>query len=114
MLDVAVIGGGPAGASCAMRLQQFGLAVALFEKGEGRRQHVGESLPSSIRVVLESLELTLPDEVVEPRPRSTSSIGCPAAALERVSIKRPLVWRGPFDAFLRATASDAAFTSSTR
>ncbi len=110
MLDVAVIGGGPAGASCAMRLQQFGLAVALFEKGEGRRQHVGESLPSSIRVVLESLELTLPDEVVEPRPQEhlvywgpMSGGGTRARKHQETSL---LVWRGPFDAFLRATASE--------
>ena len=110
MLDVAVIGGGPAGASCAMRLQQFGLAVALFEKGEGRRQHVGESLPSSIRVVLESLELTLPDEVVEPRPPEhfvywgpMSGGGARARQHQETSL---LVWRGPFDAFLRATASE--------
>ena len=110
MLDVAVIGGGPAGASCAMRLQQFGLAVALFEKGEGRRQHVGESLPSSIRVVLESLELTLPDEVVEPRPPEhfvywgpMSGSGARARQHQETSL---LVWRGPFDAFLRDTASE--------
>ena len=108
MLDVAVIGGGPAGASCAMRLQQFGLAVALLEKGEGRRQHVGESVPSSIRVVLESLELTLPDEVVEPRPPEHFVYWGPmsgggARAHQETSL---LVWRGPFDAFLRAAASE--------
>ena len=110
MLDVAVIGGGPAGTCCAMRLQQFGLDVALFEKGEGRRQHVGESLPSSIRVVLQSLELTLPDEVVEPRPPEhlvywgpMSGDGARARPHQETSL---LVWRGPFDAFLRATASE--------
>jgi len=110
MLDVAVIGGGPAGTSCAMRLQQFGLDVALFEKGEGQRQHVGESLPSSIRVVLESLELTLPDEVVETRPPEhlvywgpMSGDGARARPHQETSL---LVWRGPFDAFLRATASE--------
>ena len=108
MLDVAVIGGGPAGASCAMRLQQFGLAVALFEKGEGRRQHVGESLPSSTSVVLESLELTLPHEVVEPRPPEHFVYWGPmsgggARAHQETSF---LVWRGPFDAFLRAAASE--------
>ena len=108
MWDVAVIGGGPAGASCAMRLQQFGLAVVLFEKGEGRRQHVGESLPSSTRVVLESLELTLPDEVVEPRPPEHFVYWGPmsgggARAHQETSF---LVWRGPFDAFLRAAAAE--------
>jgi len=91
-----------------MRLQQFGLAVALFEKGEGRRQHVGESLPSSTRVVFESLELTLPDEVVEPRPPEHlvywgSMSGGSAREPQETSL---LVWRGPFDAFLRAAASE--------
>ena len=42
MLDVAVIGGGPAGTSCAMRLQQFGLDVALCNTGEFEAQgHLG-------------------------------------------------------------------------
>ncbi len=85
-----------------------GLAVALLEKGEGRRQHVGESLPSSIRVVLESLELTLPDEVVEPRPPEHFVYWGPmsgggARAHQETSL---LVWRGPFDAFLRAAAPE--------
>lgn len=90
-----------------MRLQHFGFAVAMFEKGEGRRQHVGESLPSSIRVVLESLELNLPDGVVEPRPPEHfvhwgSMSGGGAREHQETSL---LVWRGPFDAFLRAAAS---------
>jgi flavin-dependent dehydrogenase len=59
--------------------------------------------------VLESLELTLPDEVFEPRPPehfvywgSMSGSG-DARAQQETSF---LVWRGPFDAFLRAAASE--------
>ena len=44
MFDVAVIGGGPAGYSCAFRAAQYGLKVALIEKSDklgGTCLHVG-------------------------------------------------------------------------
>jgi 2-polyprenyl-6-methoxyphenol hydroxylase-like FAD-dependent oxidoreductase len=43
--DVVIAGGGPAGASAALRLAQYGHDVLLLDKGDGKRQHVGESLP---------------------------------------------------------------------
>ncbi len=42
--DIAIIGGGPAGYTCAIRAGQFGLKVALIEKAEklgGTCLHVG-------------------------------------------------------------------------
>ncbi|MEO8716941.1 MAG: FAD-dependent oxidoreductase [Burkholderiales bacterium] len=42
--DVAVIGGGPAGATAAALLAERGLRVALFEKSRHPRFHIGESL----------------------------------------------------------------------
>jgi len=42
--DVAVIGGGPAGATAAALLAGRGLRVALFEKSRHPRFHIGESL----------------------------------------------------------------------
>jgi flavin-dependent dehydrogenase len=42
--DVAVIGGGPAGATAAALLAQGGHRVALFEKSRHPRFHIGESL----------------------------------------------------------------------
>ncbi|MCB0401863.1 MAG: tryptophan 7-halogenase [Flavobacteriales bacterium] len=42
--DVIIIGGGPAGSSSAIRLRQAGLRVAVFEKDQFPRPHVGESL----------------------------------------------------------------------
>ncbi|MGH9334585.1 MAG: FAD-dependent oxidoreductase, partial [Vicinamibacteria bacterium] len=47
MKDVIVIGGGPAGASCALKLAQYGFDVLLLDKTDETRQQVGESLPSS-------------------------------------------------------------------
>jgi len=119
--DVLIAGGGPAGASCALRLSQYGhevLLVDVLDRGEGKRQHVGESLPSSIRVVLATLGIELPPEVVVKRPPShlvywggmqggRSWVEVP----ERESSL--LVWRGPFDRFLReaATAGGARLLS---
>lgn len=42
--DIIILGGGPAGASAAIRLSRAGMNVALFEKEIFPRPHVGESL----------------------------------------------------------------------
>lgn len=44
MYDVLVVGGGPAGATAVTVLSQYGRKVALIEKDEFPRYHVGESL----------------------------------------------------------------------
>lgn len=52
--DVAIIGGGPAGAGMASYLAQAGISCAVFERELFPRPHVGESLvPSSTRVFRE-------------------------------------------------------------
>jgi flavin-dependent dehydrogenase len=110
--EVLIAGGGPAGASSALRLAQLGHDVLLLdlpERGEGKRQHVGESLPSSIRVVLATLGVELPGEVAVVRPlshlvywgamqggRSWDDVPERESSL--------LVWREPFDRFLRNAA----------
>src|SRR5450631_1248109 len=49
--DVAIIGGGPAGASMAAYLAKAGIKCTVFESDLFPRPHVGESLvPSSTRV----------------------------------------------------------------
>ncbi len=53
-LDVAIIGGGPAGSSCASYLAKAGLKCAVLERELFPRLHVGESLvPSTTRVLRE-------------------------------------------------------------
>jgi flavin-dependent dehydrogenase len=107
--DVLIAGGGPAGASAAIRLSRYGHKVTLVDKHEGKRQHVGESLPSSVRVVFEALGVELPPEIIVKRPplhlvywgetqggRSWENVPERETSL--------LVWRGPFDQFLREAA----------
>lgn len=53
--SVAVVGGGPAGSSLARKLALLGHSVVLVEKTSFPRTHIGESLPSSIVPLLDSL-----------------------------------------------------------
>jgi flavin-dependent dehydrogenase len=53
--DVAVIGGGPAGATAACRLARAGWRVVLFERDRFPRFHIGESLLASVNDVLEEI-----------------------------------------------------------
>ncbi|MGH7333263.1 MAG: NAD(P)/FAD-dependent oxidoreductase [Candidatus Rokuibacteriota bacterium] len=53
--DVAVVGGGPAGATAACRLARAGRRVVLFERDRFPRFHIGESLLASVNDVLEEI-----------------------------------------------------------
>ncbi len=55
MIDVAVIGGGPAGSVCAARLAARGRQVVLLERVHHPRFHLGESLLPNSLGVLESI-----------------------------------------------------------
>jgi flavin-dependent dehydrogenase len=50
---VAVIGGGPAGATCATLLARAGHRVTLYEKAQFPRYHIGESLAPAAHPILE-------------------------------------------------------------
>jgi flavin-dependent dehydrogenase len=113
--DVVIVGAGPAGASCAPRLARLGFSVALLGEEAGRdslRQHVGESLPSSVRVLFSTLGLELPTEAVVERPPEHLVFwgamrgGIPGAEAPEGESSL-LVWRGPFDRFLRTAAASA-------
>jgi flavin-dependent dehydrogenase len=54
--DVAIVGGGPAGAVAALTLARLGVTVALLDAGT-RHSPVGETLPPAIRPVLDRLGL---------------------------------------------------------
>lgn len=66
--DVAVVGGGPAGALAARQLAVFGLDVVLVHRPRRNRQHLGESLSASAPRLLASYGLDLPESVYAPRP----------------------------------------------
>jgi flavin-dependent dehydrogenase len=53
--DVCIIGGGPAGASLALRLAKLGRSVAVIEKASFPRRHVGESLTGGVLPLLQVL-----------------------------------------------------------
>src|SRR5262245_13228776 len=53
--EVAVIGGGPAGASTACRLARAGRRVLLLERDRFPRFHVGESLLATVNDALEEI-----------------------------------------------------------
>ena len=52
-----MVGGGPAGACCALRLARLGHDVLLVERAPRGRPHVGESLPPSILPLLQEMDL---------------------------------------------------------
>jgi flavin-dependent dehydrogenase len=55
--DIAIIGGGPAGAIAALTLARNGADVILIEQSDGSNFVVGESLPPAARPILASLGL---------------------------------------------------------
>lgn len=55
--DVVVIGGGPAGSTCAMYLAREGIRSIIVEKSHFPRYHVGESMTGEAGVVLRDLGL---------------------------------------------------------
>jgi flavin-dependent dehydrogenase len=54
-VDVAVVGGGPAGCAVAMALARLGAAVVVLERTDGGGNPVGESLPPSATPLLHRL-----------------------------------------------------------
>jgi flavin-dependent dehydrogenase len=61
--DIAIVGGGPAGAAAALTLTRVGLRVVLAERSTYERPRVGETLPPGARPLLARLGLA--DAVVE-------------------------------------------------
>lgn len=59
--DVAVVGGGPAGAAAAIALRRGGLSVTLVEGTRYEMPRPGEALPPAVRPILADLGLPMPD-----------------------------------------------------
>ena len=55
--DVAVIGGGPAGAVTAREIARYGLTVAVTDRPKPPGEKVGETIPPSSRLLLERMGL---------------------------------------------------------
>ncbi|GLZ31363.1 hypothetical protein Lesp02_35510 [Lentzea sp. NBRC 105346] len=58
--DVAIVGGGPAGAAAAIALRRHGLSVVLFEASSYSAPRFGEALAPAVRPVLARLGVSLP------------------------------------------------------
>ncbi|MCZ7646154.1 MAG: tryptophan 7-halogenase [Planctomycetota bacterium] len=70
-IDVAIVGGGPAGAALATLLERAGYHCAIFEAGVFPRYHIGESLIPHTFGILDRLGL-LPKLRISPYPEKYS------------------------------------------
>jgi flavin-dependent dehydrogenase len=115
--DVLVAGGGPAGATAALRAARNGLRVALFEQARHPRFHVGESLlPQNMALLRElGLEERLREVQREPKLGASFVFGGDAEATH-IRFSDGLspglhdtvnVERAGFDAMLFSAARDA-------
>ena len=104
-VDVAVVGGGPAGARAATLLAEAGLQVVLLERGGPRwRKPCAGGMPEAVFA-----RLGLSDEVAEAWPRgyrvTTLRDGGPGESLEWSGLPYVVVRRWRFDEALRRLAA---------
>jgi 2-polyprenyl-6-methoxyphenol hydroxylase-like FAD-dependent oxidoreductase len=115
--DVAVTGGGPAGASAAIELARRGVATLLLERSDGSGNPVGECLAPSANALLQRLGLSdaLLTSGALPSHGNRSSWGGNGALLDRDFLRAPLGhgWhldRSRFNATLLDAAASAGAT----
>ncbi|MFC0401396.1 FAD-dependent oxidoreductase [Paraburkholderia rhizosphaerae] len=121
-LDVAVLGGGPAGCATAIALARRGLAVAILERSRYDTPRAGETLPPESRVALTAMDsLQRLENDVHLRSSGMVSVWGTPRPFENDYIFNPYGhgWhldRCRFDAMLARTAADAGahvFLAST-
>ncbi|WOI46817.1 FAD-dependent monooxygenase [Acidovorax sp. BLS4] len=114
--DVAIAGGGPAGAACAIPLARAGLRVLLADGGGDRAFRIGEGLPPPVRSLLG--ELGVLDRVLADGHRPSYGTlaywgglaGHANDTLRQLHGNGLQLDRVRFDATLRAAASEAGCT----
>ena len=112
-VDVAVIGGGPAGAATALRLAREGATVQLYERSQYDRPRMGETLPPTVNPLLRDLDVWDRFAALGSVPsHQTASAWGDAEVAERSFMFSPYGngWhadRAAFDEMLVVAASDA-------
>ncbi|MDW8436935.1 MAG: geranylgeranyl diphosphate reductase [Chloroherpetonaceae bacterium] len=100
--DVAVVGGGPAGASAANELAQKGISVVLIERDLNNAKPCGGAIPLGL---IEEFEI--PDFLVE-RKVTRMAVRSPSGRIVEMTMPRGfvgMVRRERFDKFLRERAA---------
>jgi len=121
-VDIAIIGGGPAGSAAAMVLARAGVSVLLIDRGDGWARGIGESLPPMAAPLLRALGVW--DQFLAaghlPSHGNRSAWGTPEAE-ERDFLSHPegVGWhldRPRFDAMLvdAAVRAGASYARRTR
>lgn len=87
-VDVVVVGGGPAGTSCAIELARSGFEVLLFERRlNPRHKMCGEFLSAQGRVLLSRLGVL--DDLTSAGPRAISALRMTEAGGREVDVELP-------------------------
>ncbi len=108
--QVCVVGGGPAGAACALKLARLGHEVLLVERAPPGRPHIGESLPPGVLPLLDELGLRAAVEgagFLRPRGALVQWEGPPQRHAPHDEAPGFQVDRGRFDALLLDAARAA-------
>ncbi len=117
--DVLIIGGGPGGATAALKLAQAGLRVAVFDRASFPRFHIGETMVPYVVSLMASLGLTDRYEALNRVPKLGAEFnfaGAEDAQSLLFHFKDALlpgvpptfnIERAPFDAMLLDAARDA-------